>query len=274
MVKVFMTSSPHHKNDYALRNYKNVEMVNTIEDCDVVYNPSNTIDTDKPVIYGPHFSIFPDYKLKYIKNIKYTYVQPSQWVVDIWKNNPLATNLNMSVMPFGVDTEKFKPVSNKEDRFNVMIYLKRRKPEELWRVECHLIQNNIPYKIFNYLQRYEEEDYINYLKTCNCAIWLSAHESQGFALEETLSMDVPVCVWNVSSMNQEYGSGYDDISASSIPYWDDRCGEYFYNPDDFVPTFKKFVSKLYTYKPRDFVMEKLSMDVCEQRFLDVVKEIQ
>lgn len=268
-----MTSSPHHKNDYALRNYKNVEMVNTIEECDVVYSPGNVINTDKPVVYGPHFSVFPDYKLKYITNPRYVYIQPSQWVVDLWKNNPLASNLNMKAVPFGVNTDKFKPINNIKDRNNVMIYLKRRRPEELYRIELHLVHYNIPYKIFNYIEGYEEEDFINYLKTCNCAIWLSAHESQGFALEETLSMDVPVCVWNVSSMNQEYGSNYKDLSATSIPYWDERCGEQFTSPDDFIPTFNKFVSKLYTYKPREFIMENLSMDVCERKFLDVLEEI-
>ena len=111
-----MTSSPHHKNDYALRNYKNVEMVNTIEECDVVYSPGNVINTDKPVVYGPHFSVFPDYKLKYITNPRYVYIQPSQWVVDLWKNNPLASNLNMKAVPFGVNTDKFKPINNIKDR--------------------------------------------------------------------------------------------------------------------------------------------------------------
>lgn len=266
-----MTSSPHHKNEYALRNYKNIKIVNTIEECDVVYSPNHVITTNKPVIYGPHFSVFPDHKLTFISNPKYIYIQPSQWVVDLWKK--FTSNLNMTAVPFGVNTDKFKPTNSIKDRYNTMIYVKRRKPEELNLVENHLTRCNISYKIFNYLQRYNEEDFISYLKTCNCVIWLGAHESQGFALEEALSMDVPICVWNVSSMNQEYGSHYDDLYATCIPYWDERCGEFFTNSDDFIPTFKKFFDKLYTYRPREFIMENLSMEVCEKKFLDTIQII-
>ena len=61
-------------------------------------------------------------------------------------------------------------------------------------------------------------------------IILDAHESQGFAIEEALSCNVPLLVWNVSSMSQEEGGNYQHIPATSIPYWDKRCGENFYQP--------------------------------------------
>ena len=42
-------------------------------------------------------------------------------------------------------------------------------------------------------------------------IILDAHESQGFAIEEALSCNVPLLVWNTKFMSQEYGSRYENI---------------------------------------------------------------
>ena len=52
--------------------------------------------------------------------------------------------------------------------------------------------------------------FFNYLQNSKYGIWLDAHESQGFALQEALSCNVPLLVWNISSMNQEYNSTYNN----------------------------------------------------------------
>ena len=107
-------------------------------------------------------------------------------------------------------------------------------------------------------------------KNSKYGIILDAHESQGFAIEEALSCDVPLLVWNVTSMNQEEGSNYLNIPATSIPYWDERCGEYFYNKDQFEKTYNKFINKLNTYKPREFVIENLSVKKCAEIFKNLL----
>ena len=45
-------------------------------------------------------------------------------------------------------------------------------------------------------------------------------------------------------MNQEYGQNYEDISATTIPYWDERCGEYFFNIKELEEKFNLFLSKI------------------------------
>ena len=74
-------------------------------------------------------------------------------------------------------------------------------------------------------------------------------------------------------MNQEYGSRYDDIPATTIPYWDERCGAYFHKDDEFEDKFNLFLSKLADYKPREYIMEQLSFDKCEERFIEIVNNI-
>ena len=74
-------------------------------------------------------------------------------------------------------------------------------------------------------------------------------------------------------MNQEYNLNYPDIPATTIPYWDDRCGEYFTDIQELPDVYNKFISKLNDYKPREFILEKLSMEKCEKIFIDIVKKI-
>ena len=137
-------------------------------------------------------------------------------------------------------------------------------------MEKILTSNGINYKVFNYNIGYNEKEYLEYLQNSKFGIWIGRHESQGFALEEALSCNVPLLVWNIKSINQEYGQNYPDIPATSIPYWDDQCGEYFYDMSDFEEKCCLFFSKLETYKPREYVLENLSMSVCEKQLMDLV----
>ena len=70
---------------------------------------------------------------------------------------------------------------------------------------------------------YNENDFIETLKTAKYAFLLDAHESQGFAVQEMMSCNVPLLVWNVRFMSQEFNSNYPDYEATSIEYWDMGC---------------------------------------------------
>ena len=272
----------HQKNIDALKKYKNLEItickslehVNNLSEYDVVYSPSVPLDIKQypntKFIFGPHFSVFPDNKILHIKGKNAVYNQLSSWVVQLWKNNNITDGLKIVEIPFGVDTHRFNCIKPINERTNVILYYKHRSPSELEFIKRSLASNGISFRIFSYDSRYNEDDYINYLQNTKYCIWLDAHESQGFALQEALSCDVPLLVWNIKSMNQEYGSSYDVIPATTIPYWDERCGEYFYEEHEFEKTFTLFISKLETYKPREFIIEKLSLDKCEEKLIDFV----
>jgi hypothetical protein len=278
----------HLKNHNSMMSYKNITLY-VIENPDIlnkmdlsqfdcVYSPQIPIDVNKypntKFIFGPHFSVFPEKQhMDLIRRDNVTYVQPSEWAAKIWKDNPLCNNIKIKPLPFGVDTNKFnnnKPIT---ERNNVMIYFKHRNPIDLVLIENYMKSKSINYTVFSYDNKYCENDYINYLQNTKFCIWVDAHESQGFALEEALSCDVPLLVWNVKSMNQEYKSSYNNITATTIPYWDERCGEFFYNIKALDIVFNLFISRLETYKPREYILENLSMDKCEQKLIDIIQNI-
>jgi len=288
MKVLFINNGMHHKNLHAIRNYKNInitEIVNekeldmyNVSEYDCIYSPALPIDINKypetVCLFGPHFGVFPDNKMLGIKSKKSAFIVPSQWCVDVYSSFKECENLQIKLVPFGVDTERFNETMPIQNRNRVFIYFKGRNPQELFFIENILRVNNVEYRVFSYRDRYDENEYIEYLQNAKYGIWLDAHESQGFALEEALSCNVPLLVWSVTSMNQEYGQHYANVPATTISHWDDSCGEVFYDVNEFGEKINLFLSNLNTYKPREFILEKLSMDVCEQQLINIITKLK
>jgi hypothetical protein len=271
--------------------------VNDIPNNDIIYSPFNPINTalypaSKKFIFGPHFSVFPDDKLKQINNINNNciYIQPSIPAMEVWQSAINNLPLPITWFPFPVNTDKFKPLNphipsgnNPSNPLNIFIYYKRRHPHEFSTL-LNLINSQseknpstrIQYRIFNYDHRYNENDYLAYIQTCKYGIILDAHESQGFAIQEALSCNVPLLVWSTRTMGQEwngYSYSYSGIEGTtamvSVPYWNSKCGEVFYDESELVPTYEKFIKNLdqNIYNPREFILEALSTPICAMRFM-------
>ena len=285
---LFIIACCHHKNLNFIKNCKNIDFyfINSSNDIhnldlaqfDCVFSPSEPINVSKypdtKFIFGPRFSVFPiKQHMEMIKGDKTIYIQPSLWAMTVWKNDSICNDIKLQSFCFGVDTQKFIDIKPIHERNNVIIYFKHRNPRELQLIELFLQSKSIQYKVFSYDHKYNEYDYISYLQNTKFMICVDAHESQGFAIEEALSCNVPLLVWNVSSMNQEYGVNYNDIPATTIPYWNESCGEFFYTYEELNEKFNTFISKLNSYNPRKFVLDNLSIDVCEQKLIDLVINI-
>jgi len=282
---LFIDINMHAKNANALFKYNNNYYVvksidsisrNLLESFDCVYSPAVPIDVRKypgiKFIFGPHFSVFPEKNhMNIIRGKDTIYIQPSEWAAKVWENNSLCNNIKIRALPFGVDTDKFNEKNPIQNRRQVFVYYKSRHPDELKTVLDFFKQINVDVKVFSYMSRYREEDYINCLHNSKFGVWIGRHESQGFALEEALSCNIPLLVWDVSFMSQEYGYNYSDIPATCIPYWDERCGESFKTIHEFQETFNKFTQKLELYKPREYILENLSIKKCEEKLSDLIK---
>jgi hypothetical protein len=267
----------HHKNRIGLEKllsylgyiYIFSNDLSMIDKCDIIYSPSNIIDIEKyknkKFIFGPHCAIFPDENIKkIINNDNCIYIQPSDWVKVSWQN--IIDFPNLKTFPFPVDTEKFSEINSIDKRTLIFIYFKHRNPSDLKYIYDFLSDKNIKPIIISYDRKYSEELYLKVLQNSKYGIVIDAHESQGFAIEEALSTNVPLLVWNVKKMSEEYGSTYPDIPSTTIPYWDNRCGEYFYDKNDFINVFEKFNNKLGQYKPREYILENLSIEQCAKSF--------
>lgn len=286
MFVLFINNYMHPKNLNAFMKYNiTIKSISITEidkfdltQYDVIYSPAQPIDVSKypgvKFIFGPHFSVFPnELQLKMIKGKTSIYIQPSDWAKEAWQTHNSCNNIMFGVIPFGVDTIKFNEIMPASQRKSVFIYFKRRMPSELHTVYNFLLNRGFNPFIFDYVKQYNEVDYINFLHKSKFGLWLDAHESQGFALQEALACNVPLLVWNVNSMNQEYGSNYKNIPATSIPYWNSSCGEYFTNAAQLQEIFDKFLQNINFYKPRDFILENLSIEKCSAKFVKLVNNM-
>ncbi len=282
---LFINTYIHHKNHHFISNFKKINLINcnsvndiNIDMIDIVFSPSEPIDVSKypnvKFIFGPHFSVFPNESLNIIKGNNSVYNLLSDWVINIWKSYPITNDINFVKLPFGVDTNRFIDNKNIGERNKILVYFKNRNPNHLQFIVDYLNFKGLEFRIFSYDHKYDENDYINYLQDTKYFICIDRHESQGFALQEALSCNVPLLVWNVKSMADEYGSNYSsEHKATCVPYWDDRCGEIFYEENEFEKTFEKYINNINNYKPREYILENLSFDVCENRFIDFVKNL-
>lgn len=277
----------HPKNEEGLNlfiKHGYLEKTNNIDESDIILyispspkfsgsiNEINIYDTkykNKVIIIGPHFSVFPTDYIKSIdnsinNNIKFNLL--SEWVVNFWKilmNN----NLPLVQMPYPVDTELFKPDETIYIKKDIIIYIKNRSIYDYQYIIDYIKNNYNEYNIhiFNYKITYEQNDYISSLKNAKFCIWIGCPESQGFAVLEALSMNVPLLVFNVYTMGQieglENDQIYCNIKATTIPYWDEKCGEKFYKKEDFEKSLKILLSKIDAgyYTPRKFILDNLNV---------------
>lgn len=284
-MKILIINRFHHKNrsgiERILKNtnyqYCFTNSLDNIENFDIIYVSDEPIDTSKhptkKFLFGPHFSVLPNNKLNMINNVHNNciYLQPSEWCVNLWKMYGVTKFLPIEKFPFPVDTDYF--CSSNQMRTEVFLYHKRRDPKELQYLKLFLETKKIQYKFFDYNIKYNEKDYLDTLQKSKYGIILDAHESQGFAIEEALSCNVPLLVWNVKTLNQEYRCNYPHVPATSIGYWDRRCGEFFYEAQELETTFVKFLQNLHYYKPREFIMENLSLEPCTKNFVSLINSL-
>lgn len=253
---------------------------NNFDQYDIVYSASALFKTSQykntKFIFGPQLGIIPSHVN--IHNCDHAlnavFIQPSKWCVELWTK--LGWNaLPIKSYPVGIDTDLFKPANNRQN--TILVYIKHRNPSDIDYALKFLATKHLEYEItiFRY-GSYNESDYIKALQTCKFGVWLDAHESQGFATLEALSCDLPLLIWNVTSLKQEHNISWnknlnDDAQnlATSIPYWNDNCGEVFYKKEELESTFERLTSRLDTYTPRQFILDNLSLKKQGKEFLEL-----
>ncbi len=284
----------HHKNKIGfllMCKSKGIECVVTKDahsfqyEWDLVFIPSEYIPPSlfpraKSIMYGPQNFVFANGP--WLKDQVYFpphcfYNLLSDWVIDV-QNEMGGLSLPAKSLPFAVDVEAFKPL-NLPKGYDCFVYFKQRELADFAYVLEELNRRRLTYKIITY-GKYKEEDYLNTLQKSKFGIWIGRHESQGFGLEECLSCDVPLLVWDCTSMFQEYDNdkmvyqehlGRKNLLATAKPYWDSTCGLSFTTKEEF-PAFLSLMTQYYTkFHPRDFILQTLSPEACMDRLLKEIK---
>jgi len=217
-------------------------------------------------LIGPNLYILPRNIPKDLNMSPFVYIYPTKWSADFWVHFGF-NRCKIDYWPAGIDTEEFSE-REKPKNGTVLIYFKQRYKEELDYVKKILDDNNIKYQIISY-GSYEQKDYLKKLKDTKYIIWLGRQESQGIALEEALSMNVPILVWDVLKMghwvptnkeknifNQEELE-YKDATAAY--YFDETCGIKIKEKDLINDSILNMEKNWIFFEPRKYITQNLNL---------------
>lgn len=227
------------------------------DDTDSLYDLKK-LNSDIKVLVGPNLFVNPENIPDSIDLSKTVYLQPSKNVLDIW-NKKGYNKSPLEVWPVGIDTEKYVPFKDSKDI--VLLYFKNRTKEELFYVENILRNKKINYETIIY-GAYKEAQYYELLKRTRYIVWLGIYESQGIALEEALSCNIPMVVIDTQLPNNEF-----DKNSTSAPYFDERCGIIIKEISTLEPTLTIMEEKYSQLKPRDYVLENLELKSQAEKFI-------
>jgi len=223
------------------------------------------IEQDTTII-GPQVWLFDGYGQFLIENQNYykKIIAPSQWVKDKFINKFSLPENKVAVWPVGI--EEFNNI--REVNYDCLIYFKRRDQSELDAVKKFLVNNGLSYRMVEY-GTYGEDGFKQLVNSAKFCFLINGTESQGIAVQEIMSMGVPIIAWDIKEWLDQ-GEAY-RVPATSIPYWDERCGEVFFNIDDLEVTFSKFYATLDQYDPKAFVKDNLSFECSVKTLLDILR---
>jgi len=202
---------------------------------------------------GPNISVVPQEAEKLLLSPEIDrVVVPSEWVSAFYAEQAPVLRAKLRIWPVGIDTDYWKPVAG--DKKHLLIFNKGQEALSL-EITRFLATQGVIFTTLRY-GCYDPEEYRTALSEAWGMVYLSASESQGLAVLEALSMDVPVLAWDPGKctyMSPELGQSF-LCPATSIPYFDLRCGERFAALPEWSSKFVVFREHLSGYHPRDYIL--------------------
>lgn len=206
-------------------------------------------------VIGPNICVIPpDNKIVMEQRYKKIIV-PCKWVKNLYLK--WLPEGKIIVWPVGIDTELFSDKSKYEKTNDCLVYFKRRSESDLDVIKDYLKSKNQSFEVIKY-GKYKEEEFIKSIERSRYGIVIDSCESQGIAIEEMLSCNLPLFVWDVTHW-EDRGEA-NKAPATSIPYWDERCGHSFVDKNLIDLNFQLFLSRFKKYAPRDYIVENLTLE--------------
>ena len=221
-------------------------------------------------------NLFKDYNIK-------KYLQHSNWTLNLVKSSNSCADTIFELWPAGINTELwFSQIKLSQKKTDVLIYNKinwefeKMNDEILNPIKNFLNVNNYSYTEIKY-RNYTQTEYLEKLNQSKVMIFLSAHESQGLAYQECLSSGVPVIAWDQGYWLDPIRFKYYKpiVNATSVPYFDERCGMKFKDLNEFIQIFGHFFESalLNQYAPREYILENLSIEKSTSKMLEIYNSI-
>ena len=265
----------------------NLDRLNDTFDIVLCFNkfyPPSMFPANCKVVYGPQFFTFPDdYEHPVHKHTyepeRFFFNTLADWNLKIHSEMAPSLNLTFVPIPFGIDIDNIKIVPSVKDRNKVMVYTKVRHPSNAQYVFDFLRSRGDEYYHIQY-GSYNETDFKNQLADTKFVIWIGSHESQGYAFQETLALNIPILLWEAPTMHVEFNrdnkytyESYRDkypLFATTANAWSSECGIKFYEQWEFETRFQQMNERIDSFTPRKFIESQLSLKAAYANLLKKV----
>tara|TARA_Y100000310_G_scaffold335387_1_gene417304 strand:+ start:1548 stop:2399 length:852 start_codon:yes stop_codon:yes gene_type:complete len=247
---------------------------------DIEINDPTICLNEHPILYsrlishlsiGPNICVVPTDNPVVMRKEYKKFIINSEWTFNQYKNY-IPENM-LEIWPVGINTKEFPEVVSNTGSltplFDCLIYFKRRSEEELDHAKSLLNSLNQKWTIVEYGD-YSEEEFKKIIKNSRYCFSLNNTESQGIALQEIMSSNLPMFVWDVDSW-KDRGEKY-ECPATSIPYWSKECGEKTSNRNEIKDKFNFFIDNLDNYSPRNFILENLSLEKQAENLVSILNK--
>lgn len=195
-------------------------------------------DLPAKTLMGPNLMTLPSDHPAVWKRYRH-FIVPSIPVLELYSKFRETEDCSLHVWASGIDTDRFRVERNPIR--DVLVYFKNRNPDELGLLVDELNSRGLSFEVLSY-GHYSENDFLRACSEAAVAVVLDGAESQGIAIMEMMSMNVPLYVLNGGSDIE----GYNGVTA---PYFDETCGII----GTWTERFQEFLTRRSQFNPRSFV---------------------
>jgi len=222
----------------------------------------------KKLLAGPNLMMLPSQVTSIIDHrLIDIYLHPCKQIIKWWVLLDPKFSIKHEVWFAGVDPTYWKiPAGCKKNR--VLIYQKKCPDELVKNTIKHLRQSGFSYQVIKY-GHYSASHYKSLLTKVKLMVFLSESESQGIALFEAWSCNVPTLVWD-----RGFGTWKKyKFTISSSPYLSKATGLSFQNAYDFEQRLKSMWQNLNMFRPRDWIISHGTDTITAKNLVTIIKKI-
>ena len=208
---------------------------------------------------GPNIVDIPPYCPALMDYNNYvTSIVPSAWVK--YLHNKWLPDDKVVVWAAGIDYKIWN--EKKSDiKQDFIIYYKNRPKEDLDKVKSFLESKKASYKLIEY-GKFNHIEFFEEISKSKYGFLIDGSETQGIAIAEMMSCNLPLLVWDIKKDPQKL------FSPTSVPYFDETCGEVFYDFENIENAFNKFIKT--SYSPREYILKNCNYITQSKKILEII----
>ena len=226
-----------------------------------------------PAVLGPALYDHPMLAPHLMEDPRFqVYLVHSQWIYEMFAR---VYGNACAKWYAGIDLSEWSDTSRSVKDVDFLIYDKIRWDHDQFEgtllnpIQETLSRRGLRFEVVRYLG-HDHPTYRRLLQRSRAMIFLCEHETQGFAYQEAMASNVPILAWDngfwLDPLWKRFGT--EMVPASSVPFFSAECGERFADYAGFEPALDRFLDRLPSLTPRNYVAENLSMKRSAEIYAD------